>query len=95
MNILEAHNTNNPSYLPIGRISAASTWHGAGSVCASGDWKDAALSALKRCAEDVDADAIINVAFEVDGVSYNDMGEIVLQRICASGMAVRFAAMAA
>lgn len=93
MNIIDADHTAAQAFSPIGRITATSAWHGQ-ILSEDGHWRDVALRELKRCAEDVDADAIVDVSFAVDGLKHNDMGEIVLQRICAIGTAVRYKAAA-
>jgi uncharacterized protein YbjQ (UPF0145 family) len=92
MNIIEADQTAAQAFSAIGRITAASAWHGQ-ALGDDGYWRDVALNELKRCAEDVDADAIIDVHFSVDGLSHNDLGKIILQRVCAMGTAVRYKAL--
>jgi uncharacterized protein YbjQ (UPF0145 family) len=93
MNIIEAHQTATSDFSAIGRITATSAWHGQ-TLTEDGYWRDVALRELKRCAEDVDADAIVDVSFALDGLKHNDLGEIVLQRVCAMGTAVRYKAAA-
>ena len=72
----------------IGRIEAASAWHApeVGSV----DWKARALEKLVRAAEDVEADAIVEVDFAVDGLRADHLADR-LERISAKGVAVRLA----
>lgn len=73
----------------IGRIKACAVWR---AVDASGeDDRLAALQALIREAEEYEADAIIGLDFEVDGVCRADIGAAPLQRIAATGIAVKFA----
>jgi uncharacterized protein YbjQ (UPF0145 family) len=72
----------------IGRIKAATAWHASGAQPESGDWKDIALRALIRKAEDFEADAIIGVDYEVDGVQ-SDLAPVPLQRVAATGIAVK------
>ncbi len=73
----------------IGRIKAATAWHGSGMRPESGDWKSIALRELIRKAEDFEADAIIGVDYEVDGVECSDLAPVQLQRIAATGIAVK------
>ena len=44
-----------------------------------------------REAEDYGADAVIEVQFEMDGCKGYDVDEVQLQRVTATGLAVRFA----
>src|ERR1700744_2694516 len=74
---------------PIGRIEAASTWHAASSNDWTDSWREHALRNLIRRAEDIDADAIVGLEFEVDGdVSMAETG-VALARIRAKGIAVK------
>ena len=75
---------------PIGKISAASAWHAA--EASQEDWRDAALQALIRRAEDVDADAIIDVNYETDAVTPVEESGVRLRRVRAVGTAVRLGA---
>ncbi|WP_374309590.1 heavy metal-binding domain-containing protein [Methylocella sp.] len=79
--------------LPIGKISAASAWHAepadAAADEACDDWREAALQELIRRAEDVDADAILDVDYETDGVVPVDETGVRLRRVRAVGTAVR------
>ena len=75
----------------IGRVRAATSWHAPGARCARGDWKDEALRALVGAAEDFEADALVGVAYEVDGVVATDLAAINLQRVTATGVAVKLA----
>jgi|APCry1669192319_1035405.scaffolds.fasta_scaffold201319_1 uncharacterized protein YbjQ (UPF0145 family) len=93
MNIIERDQAGTDSFSPIGRIQATSTWHGQ-ALAEDGYWRDVALRELKRCAEDVDADAIVDVQFAIDGLKHDELGEVTLQRVCAIGTAVRFKAAA-
>ena len=77
---------------PIGRIEAVSTWHPATSDMRAESWREHALRNLIRRAEDVDADAIIGLEFEVDdNVRMTESG-VALARIRAKGIAVRLIA---
>jgi uncharacterized protein YbjQ (UPF0145 family) len=76
---------------PIGRVRAASAWHANGVACAAGNWQDAALPALIREAEEFEADAIIGVGYDVDGAHQLDLTSVDVQRVTASGIAVKLA----
>ena len=75
---------------PIGKIRAASGWHAAQLDAHSGDWRERALRELIRRAEDVDADAIIDVDFQTDAVVAVE-GFVNLSRVLATGTAVKLA----
>ena len=77
--------------LPIGRIKAASAWHAVGCAGASEDWRARVLRDLIRRAEDFDADAIIGVDYRIEPVEGRDETGIELERVCATGIAVRLA----
>jgi uncharacterized protein YbjQ (UPF0145 family) len=74
----------------IGRIRATTRWRAAGEPGAEADRK-AALEALTREAEEYGADAVIDVRFEVDDCKGCDIDGVQLQRVTATGLAVRFA----
>jgi hypothetical protein len=74
----------------IGRIRAATCWRAAGDPGADAD-RQAAIEALTREAEEYGADAVVDVRFEVDGVKAPDVEGVALQRVTATGLAVRFA----
>ena len=74
----------------IGRIQATTRWRAAGEPGADADRK-AAIEALKREAEEYGADAVVDVRFQVDGCKGCDIEGVLLQRITATGLAVRFA----
>ncbi len=75
----------------IGKIQAATAWHAAGYNPVSNNWRERVLQELIRRAEDIDADAIIGVDFSVEPVEGRDEGGIELERVCATGIAVRLA----
>jgi uncharacterized protein YbjQ (UPF0145 family) len=75
----------------FGRLRAATAWHAPGAKCARGDWKAEALRALVGAAEDFEADALIEVAYDVDGVTASDLCAFQLQRVIATGTVVRLA----
>jgi uncharacterized protein YbjQ (UPF0145 family) len=75
---------------PIGKIKAASGWHAAQLDAHQGDWRELALRELIRRAEDIDADAIIDLNFEIDGVVPVE-GFVNLSRVLATGTAVKLA----
>jgi uncharacterized protein YbjQ (UPF0145 family) len=74
----------------IGRIKASSGWRVAGAASAEAD-RHAAVQALIREAQEYDADAIIGLDFEVDRVGRAEMDGPPLQRVAATGIAVKFA----
>ena len=69
---------------PIGRIEAVSGWHANDAPPNGRDWKAVALERLIAKAQDYDADAI-------DGVEACDLATIPLQRVAATGVAVKLA----
>lgn len=76
---------------PIGKIKATSAWHASGFSPVSDNWRERVLQDLIRRAEDIDADAIIKIDYQVDAVSRQDETGVELERICATGIAVRLA----
>ena len=74
----------------IGRIKACAGWRAVDALTAEAD-RLAAVQALIREAEEYDADAIIGLDFEVDGVKSADIEGAALQRVAATGIAVKFA----
>ncbi len=74
----------------IGRIRAAMGWRAAGDPGAEAA-RQAAIEALTREAEEYGADAVVDVRFEVDGEKGPDVEGVDLQRVTATGLAVRFA----
>jgi hypothetical protein len=75
--------------IAIGRIRAAGPWRAAGDPGAETD-RPAAIKALTREAEDYGADGVVDVRFEVEGCRC-DIDGVRLQRVTATGLAVRFA----
>ncbi|WP_026608255.1 heavy metal-binding domain-containing protein [Methylocapsa acidiphila] len=73
----------------IGKIRAASAWHAATGGVLSEDWRERALRELIRRAEDIDADAIIGVQYETDGVGPIEATGVRLNRVFATGVAVK------
>ena len=73
----------------IGKIKAPSTWHAANGAPRQDEWQELALRELIRRAEDIDADAIIGVDYEIDGVVSVEATGVRLERILATGMAVK------
>jgi len=72
----------------IGRVRATSSWH---APDAGGDWNEKALRALVSAAEEFDADALIDVGYEVDAVAATDLAPLDLRRVTATGVAVKLA----
>jgi hypothetical protein len=77
--------------IPLGKIRAASNWYGMRAASNDEPYKEKALDNLINAAEDIEADAIIGVEYAVDHVDAGDTpGSAPLQRIFASGIAVKF-----
>ncbi len=76
--------------IAIGRVRATAPWRAAGGPGGEADRK-AAIQALTREAAEFGADAVLDVQFEVDGCKGCDIDGIQLQRVTATGLAVRFA----
>ena len=76
----------------IGRVKGATGWHASGTQPSQGgDWRLVALQRLMEQAADCDADAIVDVDYEVDGVKVTDLAEVPVERVCAKGVAVKLA----
>ncbi len=75
----------------IGRIKAASAWHVAPLDVLHDDWRERALQELIRRAEDIDADAIIEINYETDRVVPVEQTGVPLRRVLATGTAVKMA----
>ena len=76
---------------PIGKIMAASAWHAAPFDAQHDDWRELALKQLIQRADDVDADAIIDVKYETDRISPVEQTGVPLRRVLATGIAVKLA----
>jgi hypothetical protein len=76
--------------IAIGRIRATGPWRAAGGSGAEPD-RRAVIEALTREAEDYGADAVVDMRFEVEGCKGGDIGGVRLERVTATGLAVRFA----
>ena len=75
----------------IGKIQAASAWRAAGQAPVSNNWRERVLQDLIRRAEDIDADAIIELDYKVEPVEARGECGVKLERVCATGIAVRIA----
>jgi uncharacterized protein YbjQ (UPF0145 family) len=73
----------------IGRIKAAAGWRAVDASVNEAERLEA-VQALIREAQEYDADAIVGLNFEVDAVKSADIGAVPLQRIAATGIAVKF-----
>lgn len=73
----------------IGRIKAASSWHAANDALLQDNWRKRALNELIRKAEDIDADAIVGIAYETDSIISVEGTGVQLKRVLATGMAVK------
>ena len=73
----------------IGKIKAASAWHAANGAPLQDNWRELVLNELIRRAEDIDADAIIGLDYETDGIVPVEATGVQLKRILATGIAVK------
>ena len=78
------------AFTAIGRIRATTRWRAAAEP-GTEDERRAAIGSLIREAADYDADAIVDVRFEVDDVKGVDIEGVKLQRVTVTGLAVRYA----
>jgi uncharacterized protein YbjQ (UPF0145 family) len=77
---------------PIGRIHAASSWHGPRSAVTEDFYKTKALENLIDVAEDCDADAIIEIDYGIDQADAGDTpGSSLVHRVSVTGLAVKLA----
>jgi uncharacterized protein YbjQ (UPF0145 family) len=74
----------------IGRIRAPGPWRAAGDSRAEVD-RQTAIDALRREAEEYGADGVVDVRFELEGCRGCEIDGIRLERVTATGLAVRFA----
>ena len=74
----------------IGRIRATAPWRAAIGPSLEAD-RQTAVETLRREAEEYGADAIIDVRFEIEGCKGYDVDGVQLQRVTATGLAVRIA----
>ena len=75
---------------PVGRIRVATRWRAAPEP-GTEDERRAAIGSLVREAAEYDADAIVDVRFEVDSAKGVDIEGVAVQRVTVTGLAVRFA----
>jgi uncharacterized protein YbjQ (UPF0145 family) len=74
----------------IGTIRAASSWHGQGSQPQGSEWQKKLIADLACKAEDLYADALINVTYQPDQIACLDEGFAVKrQRMIATAVAVK------
>ncbi|HYP57385.1 MAG TPA: heavy metal-binding domain-containing protein [Beijerinckia sp.] len=91
MRVIFESETGGLNAVAIGKIQAASNWHGP-SAAANDDYKAKALRELINAAQEYDADAITGIDYTVERVEAGDTpGSAPLQRICATGVAVKLA----
>ncbi|HEV7479273.1 MAG TPA: hypothetical protein VGO05_03190 [Roseiarcus sp.] len=76
--------------IAIGRIRAKGPWRAAGGSGTEAD-RQATIDALTREAEDYGADGVVDVQFEVEGCKGCEIDGLRLERVTATGLAVRFA----
>jgi uncharacterized protein YbjQ (UPF0145 family) len=70
------------------RISSTA-WHAANGAPLQDNWRELVLSELIRRAEDIDADAIIGLDYQNDGIVAVEETGVQLKRILATGVAVK------
>ena len=78
-------------FYPIGRVQAASCWHGPAQSGGAEDFHQAALKALIEMAREFEADAIIGVGYGYDAVKHEELSAVELRRVSATGLAVKLA----
>ncbi len=74
----------------IGRIRATAPWRAAIEPSLEAD-RQTAVDILRREAEEYGADAVIDLRFDIDGCKGYDVDGVQLQRVTATGLAVRIA----
>jgi len=74
----------------IGRIRATGPWRAAGDPGAEAD-RQTVIAALRREAEEYGADGVVEARYEVEGCKGGDIGGVRLERVTATGLAVRLA----
>ena len=74
----------------IGKISAASPWHGC-EVGHEDKFRDQALAALIAEAKEFEANAILGVSYETRDAQYTDLSGIPVRQTRISGIAVKTA----
>jgi hypothetical protein len=80
--------------IAIGRIRGTAPWRARGGLDTEAERKRA-IQSLTREADDCGADAVVDVQFNVEGVKGFDIEGVSLERVIATGLAIRFAAEAA
>ncbi len=76
----------------IGRVQGATGWHASGATPEQGgDWRILALKRLLAEAADCEADAVVDVSYEVDGAKVVDLTDVPVERVTAHGVAVKLA----
>jgi len=79
----------------IGTIKAASAWHAQGMQPHQTNWQESVMADLICKAEDLYADAIIEVNYQIDdGAGVNDAFGVKRQRILATAVAVKLSSQA-
>ena len=78
-------------FYPIGRVQAASSWHGTAQAEGAERFQQAALQALIETAREFEADAIIGVDYGYDEVKHGELLAVELRRVSATGLAVKLA----
>ncbi len=79
--------------IAIGKIRAAGPWRAAGDPRAEAD-RQTVVETLRREAEEYGADGVVDARFEVEACKGCEIDGIRLERVTATGLAVRIAAAA-
>ena len=90
MLLTRARSLDGRGHRSIGRIRASSPWRAVNAFAVEAD-RLAALHALIREAEEYDADAIVGLDFEIDRLKRAASDGATLQRMAATGIAIKFA----
>jgi uncharacterized protein YbjQ (UPF0145 family) len=78
----------------IGTIKAVSAWHAHGLQPHQSNWQESVMADLIRTAEDLYADAIIEVNYQIDDIACVDEVGVKRQRISATAVAVKLSSQA-
>ncbi|HEY5204194.1 MAG TPA: heavy metal-binding domain-containing protein [Roseiarcus sp.] len=76
--------------IAIGRIRATGPWRAAGGPGTEAD-RQAAIDALTREAEEYGGEGVVDVQFDIEGCKGCEIDGLRLERVTATGLAVRYA----
>lgn len=90
MHIGSSKDMDSETVTPLGTISAASEWHGAGDRFDENIFRLKALHKLMRAAEDCDADGVLDVIYREELLARTENpASAPLKRVRASAVAVK------